>query len=656
VVKSSCRVAVLSSLFVVIGAHRALAQTEPSPSPASKAEAYYQFMLGRHLEGEDELEQSIAAFQKAAELDPTAAEVPAELAALYQRQGRLKDATVSAQAALKIDPANVTAHRILGIVFATMAGSDDADPKGAANVDNAVRQAIEHLEKAHRADGTDRDAGLDLALSRLYMHAGENQKAADLLNRVLEYEPDAAEAYVLLSRAETALGHPELAIAALEEAADGNPPLLATLAELYENQRKWDEAARTYEQLSGFNPTSTDIKTKWAAALLQKNDPSSAARARDLLTEVTRVAPTDPRPLYLLSTAERQRKDYPAAEAAAKKLIALDPDGSSGPFALAQAYEDQRLYDKAADALVPAVARADAPGAQPGRDLLTLLAHLGFAQLQAGRGEAAVRTFERARAVSKGQSGFEASLIQSYLMAKQYDKAADLARAVRQRRPDDPRFAQLEARALSQAGRKDRAVVVLRDAVAAHPDDLTTQLSLVQMLEDAGRSAEADQALAKSGEQFPRDARVPFQRGALLEKRKSYREAEAAFRAALADDPDHAPTLNYLGYMLADRGERLDEAVDLVEHALKLDPDNGSYMDSLAWAYVRQKKYDIAEPLLRKAVAQLPTNSVVQDHLGDLLWATGRKQEAVTQWRRALDGDREEIDVKAIEKKIGRAK
>ena len=224
-VKFSCRVAILSSLFVVIAAHLALAQTELAPSPASKAEAYYQFMLGRHLEGEDELDQAIASLQRAAELDPTAAEVPAELAALYQRQGRLKDATVSAQAALKIDPANVTAHRILGIVFATMAGSDDGDSKGAANVDNAVRLAIEHLEKAHRADGTDRDAGLDLALSRLYMHAGENQKAADLLNRVLEYEPDAAEAYVLLSRAETALGHPELAIAALEEAADGNPPL-----------------------------------------------------------------------------------------------------------------------------------------------------------------------------------------------------------------------------------------------------------------------------------------------------------------------------------------------------------------------------------------------------------------------------------------------
>ena len=657
VVMWSARLAAfLSVLFVGVTDRVVDAQTSTAPS-SSRADAYYQFLLGRHFEGDGDLEHAVAAYERAAALDPTAAEVPAELAALFHRQGRLKDAMASAERALSIDPANVTAHRVLGIIFATMAADDEADAKRAdSSPDSSARRAIQHLEKAHRADGTDKDSALDLTLARLYLHVGDNQHAADLLNGVTEYEPDAAETYVLLARAETALGHPERAIASLEEAADGNPPLLATLAELYESQRKWGDAARTYEQLAEFNPTSTEIKTKWAADLLQMNDAASAARARDLLTEVTRSAPTDPRPLYLLSAAERQRRDYAAAEAVARRLIALDPDGSSGPFALAQVYEDQRLFDKAADALIPAVARADAPGGQPGRDLLTLLAHLGFAQLQAGRGEAAARTFERARAVSKGQSGFETSLIQAYLVAKQYTKAADLARMARLNRPDDPRFAQLEARALSQNGHKDRAVVVLRDAATAHPEDLATQLSLAQMLDEAGRTAEADQALTASAEKFPNDARVPFQRGALLERRKAYQEAEVAFRAALADDPDHAPTLNYLGYMLAERGERLDDAVGLVEHALRLDPENGSYMDSLGWAYVRQKRYDLAEPLLRRAVAQLPTNSVVQDHLGDLLWATGRKQEAVTQWRRALDGDREEIDVKAIEKKIGRAR
>jgi predicted Zn-dependent protease len=108
--------------------------------------------------------------------------------------------------------------------------------------------------------------------------------------------------------------------------------------------------------------------------------------------------------------------------------------------------------------------------------------------------------------------------------------------------------------------------------------------------------------------------------------------------------------------MLAERGDRLDEAVALVQQALKADPDNGSYMDSLGWAYVQQKKYDRAEPLLRRAAAQLPSNSVVQDHLGDLLWATGRRQDAVAAWQRALGGDREDIDVKAIEKKIAKGR
>ena len=92
--------------------------------------------------------------------------------------------------------------------------------------------------------------------------------------------------------------------------------------------------------------------------------------------------------------------DYAAAEAAATEAHRARPDGSTGPFALAQVYEDQRLFGKAADVLTPAVARIGRTGREgAGRDLLTLLAHLGFAQLQAGLGAAAVKTFERARAV-----------------------------------------------------------------------------------------------------------------------------------------------------------------------------------------------------------------------------------------------------------------
>ena len=185
-----------------------------------------------------------------------------------------------------------------------------------------------------------------------------------------------------------------------------------------------------------------------------------------------------------------------------------------------------------------------------------------------------------------------ASLIQAYLLARKYEQAADLARAARQRRPTELRLAQLEARALSKAGRKDRAVVVMRDAVAEHADDVQAHLTLAEMLQDAARADEADVVLDQAAERFPSDISVPFQRGALLEQRKDYPRAETAFRQALARDPLHAPSLNYLGYMLAERGDRLDEAVSLVERALAIDPDNGSYLDSLGWALFKQKKVE----------------------------------------------------------------
>jgi tetratricopeptide (TPR) repeat protein len=620
---------------------------------APSAEAYYEFLLGRHFESEGQVDDAIAAHVKAAALDPEAAELPAELASLYARLGRFKEAIASAEAALKIAPDNVEAHRVLGTIYASM--FESRGDSGPARED-AARRAIEHLERGRRSDGTDADPGLDLALGRLYLAQNENERGLQVLRRLVEYQPEVGEAYLLIARAETALGHPDRAVATLEEAADDNPRLLSSLAELYEKQQRWRDAAGAYERLSARTPNSTDLKTRWATALLQSDKVEDAAKARDLLRDVVRAAPTDTRPLYLLSTAERRARDFAAAEVTARRLITLAPDGSSGAFALAQVYEDQRQFDKAADTLGPVVARITGKAGDPPREMLTLMAHLGFAQMQAGRADAAIATFEQARALAGGAGNFDTSLIQAHLLAKHYDRAAELARAAALRQPGDLRFAQLEARALGKAGRQDRAVVVMRDAVAAHTGDVQAYLSLAETLQDASRKEEADQVLADAEQRFPKDVTVPFQRGALLEQRKDYARAEAAFRDALARDPLHAPSLNYLGYMLAERGERLDEAVTLVERALTIDPENGSYLDSLGWALFKQKRYDRAEPLLRRAAAQVPANSVVQEHLGDVLWAMNRRAEAAEAWRHALSGDRQSIDVKAIEEKIGRAR
>lgn len=621
-------------------------------SARAASQAYYHFLLGRHLEGEGKIEEAIESHRQAARLDPTAAEVPAELASLYARQGRFRDAVGAAEEALSVDPDNVEAHRVLGSIYASLA--ETREEEGLSR-EQAARRAVEHLEQGRRADGTDQDPGVDLALGRLYLMLDDPKHAVATLGRLIAYQPEAGEAHVLLARAETELGRPDRAAQVLERGAALNPRLLSPLAELLEQQHNWTDAARAYERLAAINPDSTDVKLRWATALLQAGDQDAARRARDLLVNVTGVTPGDPRAHYLRSNAERRLRDYDAAEASARKVIELDPGGWTGAFALAQVFEERHEYKRVIDTLAPVVARLDEEADRSTRDSATLLAHLGYAQLQVGRGEAAVRTFEQARQLEGSPATFEVSLIQAHLIARHYERAATLARAARRREgADDLRLFQLEARALISAGRHDRAVVVMRDAVSAHPGELQAYLSLADALGEADRHSEADRVLDRAAARFPDALLVSYQRGALLERREKYRDAEAAFRRVLARDPLHAPTLNYLGYMLAERGERLDEAVSLVERALAIDPDNPSYLDSLGWALFQRRQYDRAEPILRRAAERLPANSVVQDHLGDLLWALGRDDEARRAWERAIAGDREAVDVDDLERKVNR--
>jgi tetratricopeptide (TPR) repeat protein len=141
-----------------------------------------------------------------------------------------------------------------------------------------------------------------------------------------------------------------------------------------------------------------------------------------------------------------------------------------------------------------------------------------------------------------------------------------------------------------------------------------------------------------------------------LEHERKYSDAEAIFRQMIAEDPRNANALNSFGYMLADRGQKLDEAVALVRRALEIDPDNGAYLDSLGWAYYKQNRLEQAEAPLKEAASQLPSVSVIQDHYGDVLNKRGMIEAAIAAWEKALDGDGDSISRSDIEEKIKTAR
>jgi Flp pilus assembly protein TadD len=229
-------------------------------------------------------------------------------------------------------------------------------------------------------------------------------------------------------------------------------------------------------------------------------------------------------------------------------------------------------------------------------------------------------------------------------------------RRARTRFPDDLRLLQLEAQALHQSGQTERGLGLLRDALKERASEPALHLALAGLYADDKRLDEATRVLQDATTSFPDNASILFQLGSAFEQQKRFSDAEQAFRKVLTTEPEHAPTLNYLGYMLADRGDRLEESVELIRRALQIDPLNGAYLDSLGWAYFRMNRMDLAEPPLRQAAEQLVTNSVIQDHYADLLFRLGRFDDAAAAWRRSLDGDGESIDRAVIERKMKAAR
>ena len=112
--------------------------------------------------------------------------------------------------------------------------------------------------------------------------------------------------------------------------------------------------------------------------------------------------------------------------------------------------------------------------------------------------------------------------------------------------------------------------------------------------------------------------------------------AEDHFKAALEKNPNDPYTLNYLGYWWADDGRNLEEAIKLIEQAVRLRPRSGYFVDSLGWVHYKLGNYDLAVAFLEKATMLEPMDAVITGHLGDAYWETGRVAEARFKWQYAL--------------------
>ena len=641
-----------AAVLLVMSVTPAFGQTA-SPASDPKAQAMFEFMMARRLESSGDGAGALAALERARKLDPQSAEISAEIAGYYFRQNRAAEAVTAANQALQLDKENVEAHHTLGSIYSTWAEGGGPPPAGQTAASTRAA-AIEHLSAIQGTPLMATNPNLQMTLGRLQLRAGKAGAAIPILEKVAQQAPWSPQPLLLLHEAQITEGKLEEAERSLAQAAEIDPRYYSSLGQFYERQGQWDEAAGAYEAaLGGWPKPSRDLQTRYAAALI--NTESGAAKARTVLAELLTSTPNDTRLLYMMSTAERTAGDHKAAESTARKLIAIDPTSIGGLRALSSVLFDRYEYQQLVDLVTPLA--KDLSRAK-GREFegAAVLVQLGIAEQQRANWDASIAAFTAARSLTSGDPELDAYLVQAHLTARRYDQAEALAREALGRHPGQPRMVRLRAQALLKSGKSADANQLLEDGVTKQPQSRELVVGLADLYADQKRTDDALRMLEQARKTFGDDRAIAMRVANAYEGGNRLAEAEQEFRKLMSADPENADPFNSLAYMLADRGQRLPEAIELAQRALRIEPGNPSYLDTLGWAQFKQGRTAEAVESLRKASGMLTGNSVIQDHYGDALARSGKKAEAIAAWQRALAGDGELIDRAAIEKKIKAAR
>ena len=624
---------------------KAAADAKPAQKRPDKAAAYYHYTLAHMYEelvavyGRAEYAtKAIEEYRAAIENDPDSEYLNAGLAELYAKTGRIRDAVVEAQDILKRDPNNLEAHKLLGRIYLRSLG----DLQSGTQSQEVLKLAIEQFRQIVRLEPTNVDS--HLLLGRLYRLDNSLVKAESEFKTAIQLQPDSEEAVTSLAYLYNEEGDAPHAVALLTQIpeAERSSKLYSALGYTYEQQKDYKKAVTAYRKAVELDRDNLDSMRGLAQNLL--NDGQYDA-ALEQYRQIADADPQDAQSYLRIAEIYRRMGKFDAALDMLKKAENLVQDSLEIPFNMALVYDAQGRFDDAVTTLqqlLDKTAHADGnytTGERNNRSVF--LERLGTVYREQGKSQAAVETYRKMLDLGgdNASRGFQ-EMIDTLREAKQWSQATAVAQEAVQKFPDDRGLKLVLAGQLADTGQPDQGLAMAKSLLKGKADDREVYVALAQINSRLKHWSEAEEDINKAAglatKQEDRDY-IQFVLGSIYERQKRYEPAEAAFKKVLANDPRSAVTLNYLGYMMADRGTRLEEALAYIKKAVELDPQNGAYLDSLGWAYFKLGNYDLAEENLRKASDRIGNDATVQDHLGDLYQKMGRLKLAAAHWQRALD-------------------
>lgn len=661
-----CRGVVAAGLMVIPLA----GQTAPSPKAADKgndkATAYYHYTLG-HMYAEqagnkgDFLNRAIENLKLALKADPQASFISEELSDLYVQSGRLREAVQDAEEALRTNPSDLNARRLLGRIYTRMIG----DSQQGKVDETMLRKAIEQYSKIVEIEPKDWDTWL--MLGRLHKIAQNSLEAEKAYKKILENDPNHEDALTGLAVVYADLGDSQRSSDLLKRLTDKNPSprTLMALASQYEQLRDYGLAAETLRRALEIQPDNSELKRAYAQNLLL------AERYDDALKTYQEIVAEDEKDWQSqlrISQIYRQKRDFVKAREASALALKLEPRNLEVQYNEVNILEAEGKMPEAIAALKELLTatekRTYSSGEKSNRALL--LERMGLMYRNGDQAADAIAVFRQMGELDPALAPRAAAqVIDTYRVAKDFTKALDEANAATKAHPGDRMLQSVRASILAEVGRIPEAAAEMKKLLDGK-SDRDTYISLAQIYEKGKNYDEMSKALDaadKLSEGKDEKESIAFMRGAMYEKMKKFDAAETEFRKVLESNPKNASALNYLGYMLADRNVRLPDALKYIKEAVELEPNNGAYLDSLGWAYYRTGDLPKAEEYLKRAVDRFSKDPTVHDHLGDVYFKQGNLKDAIAHWQWSLKewensspSERDTVEMAKVQKKLDSAR
>jgi len=390
------------------------------------------------------------------------------------------------------------------------------------------------------------------------------------------------------------------------------------------------------------------------------NFPGKISMEKTIFEEILRDNPSDASAMLRLSQIYRRTMQYDKARRALNTADQIVPNNPEIQFNLFLLDRDEGKLEEAVsrlDKLLRNSARSN--GRYPKEELqnrMLFLTNLAILNSSLGHYDQAIVAYQEMRNLAPEKDRVDAMIIETYRAAKNPEMANQQLQKALRETPTSRQLLIISADMTAEKGKVDEGIKALESLSKGGQPDLQLFSAMSEIYQRAKKWDEAQLVLDRAAKTFPMDSEVYFLQGALFEKQKKDADAEKAFRKSLELDMDSPATLNYLGYMFADRGIKLDEALVMIQKAVDSDPISGAYLDSLGWVYYKMNRLNEAELYLKKAVRFASTDSTMHEHLGDLYSKIMKYPEAAIEWQKAIQLSTEPKESDQIKKKLDQIK